>query len=159
MPNLLDAPLARETLAELGEQDYDAADFFELYGSKIEARVELRRRPGPVADSTRVELLELLSYFQDEPALDYRLWPHRALRALAMVAPIQVAMGLLGISEDALELAIRSQRPNKDWQWWRDLGEAILTGSLTIGTDFDLTPRAVHKYTVALVGYEHGKAA
>jgi hypothetical protein len=156
MVPLSDVPLARESLAALGDQDFSAADFFESYGAKIE---EAGERPElPFLPEIRRELLDLIAYFEAEHDPDYRAWPQAGLRAFAMLAPIHVAEGVLWIKADLLERAIRSARPNEGWAWWHALGRAILDDAPDIAGRFDLTERAVRKYKTFLVGFERGAA-
>jgi hypothetical protein len=159
MQDLQDSPLAQATLAELGDEDYSAADFFESYAAKIEGQGEPLDQ-GPASLQARAELGYLLDYFYPAPPdVDYRLWPHKGLRVLAMLAPIEVAVGILGVPFVELQGAIRSQRPNKPWEWWHALGRSILSDSSTIAEDYGLTPRAVRTYTLLLIGEPWEKAS
>ena len=154
LTDLADSPLARRTLAKLGDADFSAADFFEAYADAIEEQAkQLAEVHTKIQRSVRYALEDLLAYF-DEPSDHYQDWPQSGLRALAMLSPIHVAAGVLGLQQETLELAIRSQRPNKSWAWWRALGVAILAGAplSDIATQFDLAPRAMKRYVQFLVG-------
>jgi hypothetical protein len=147
-------PLARETLDELGDADFSAADFFERYAANIERaaqRAQLLKET--VSPEIRDSLLSVLSFFHN-PDANIQFWPQEGLRALAMLAPIHVAEGLLGQSATLLNMALASQRPNKDWAWWYALGRAILNGRPReeIAELFALTPYGVRKYTRFLLG-------
>ena len=150
MATLADIPLARATLAELGEGDFSAADYFEAYGAKIEAEAKHEGEP-TLSEPARAELLKLVEYFL-EPSDDYRRWPSSGLRIFAMLAPIGVAHGVLGIPQSELEASLRSHHPNKGWEWWHGLGREILEDKPGIAERLGLTQRALHKYKKKLQG-------
>jgi hypothetical protein len=150
--HLADIPLARETARELGEQDYSAADFFEAYTQKIDSRNQTGWTT-QACQEARSCMLQALDYFRD-PDPDMKRWPHDALRVFAMLAPRHVISGLLWINENLLEQAIQSQRPNKPWAWWYDLGRALLAGESrkTIAERFGLSYQMAKRYSLFLLG-------
>lgn len=148
--SLAQIPLARETLAEMGRvgDDFDAPTFFEAYARKIEEQGERQISP-----EVRRLLLDGLEYFKD-PSSNYQEWDQDTLRAYAMLAPVEVAAGLFLVERDLLERAIKSQRPNRAWPWWRALGAHLLSGFTDeeISEGLDVHQAAVAKYRAFLFG-------
>lgn len=159
---LADNPTARRVLEEAGDQDISAADFFELYAEAIEHERERREAyEAQVPSSVRHELRELLDYFEWQSSEDITLWPQWGLRSLAMLAPIYVASGILGPSEEDLERALKTKKPYQAWGWWRGLGQAIFAGvsDKEVAATFDLSPRLAARYRHFLMRDSEKQAA